>query len=70
MPFYYFFKRTSAPEPKGWEWLDTCTDHKEAAEKEHAYHALTAERGGPVVRRVHANTQEEAQGIIDKYGAK
>ena len=70
MPFYYFFKRTMPPDPSGWVWLETCEDHKEAAEKERAYRALTLERGDPVVRRVHATTQDEAHAIIEKYGPK
>lgn len=70
MPFYYFFKQTTPPEPPGWTWLETCEDHEEAAEKEHAYEARTLERGEPVVRRVHATTRDEAQKIIDSYGPK
>lgn len=70
MPFYYFFKQTTPPEPSGWTWLETCENHEEAAEKERAYRALTQERGDPVVCRVHATTQAEAQKIIDTYGPK
>lgn len=70
MPFYYFFRQTTPPEPSGWTYLETCENHEEAAEKERAYDALTRGRGDPVVRRVHASTQDEAQEIINRYGPK
>ena len=69
MPFYYFFKQTTPPEPSGWTWLETCENHEEAAAKERAYETLTRD-GGPVVRRVHASSQDDAQEIIDTYGPK
>ncbi len=70
MPFYYFFKQSTPPEPSGWTWLETCENHEEAAAKERAYETLTHENGGPVVRRVHASSQDEAQEVIDTYGPK
>lgn len=70
MPYYYFFRQVKSAEGTRWEYLETCQNHREAAEKERAYKVLTEEQGAPLVRRVHANKQEDAQAIIERYGPK
>ena len=70
MPNYYFFKQVKESTVTRWEYLETCLDHHEAAEKERAYKVLSDERSAPLVRRVHATTQDEAHGIIEQYGPK
>ncbi len=70
MPHYYFFRQVKSVAGTSWEYLEMCQNHREAAEKERAYKVLTEEQGAPLVRRVHANKQEDAQVIIQRYGPK